>query len=291
LGSIALVANPTSGRGAAARVLPSAISRLQSLGHSVEVLTSTSANHATELAAAASVRHPVVAAVGGDGMVAFVANGVLGTSAAFGIVPTGTGNDFARALGYDHRDPLAACAVLSAGVTRMVDVGRIEGGRAFLCVAGGGFDSEANRAANRIKWLRGTPVYVAAVLRTLASFRPAQFTVTLDGSPISFEGMFVDAGNAQSYGGGMRIAPDADLSDGLLDVVMIGKLGRLQLFGQFPKLFKGTHINHAAVKVRRARRVTIEADRPFFLYADGEEVGPLPATLSIEPSALKVIVV
>lgn len=287
--SIALVANPTSGRGAAARVLPAAEARLRGLGHSVEVLLSESAAHATELAASASARHPLVAAVGGDGMVAFVANGVLGSAAAFGIIPTGTGNDFARALGYAHRDPLAACAVLSAGVTRKVDVGRIEGGRAFLCVAGAGFDSEVNRAANRIKWLRGTPVYVAAVFRTLAAFRPARFTVTLDGRPEMFEGMFVAAGNARSYGGGMRIAPDADLGDGMLDVVMIGKMGRLELFGQFPKLFKGTHVNHKAVTVRRARRVTIEADRPFWLYADGEEVGSLPATLSIEPEALVVV--
>jgi YegS/Rv2252/BmrU family lipid kinase len=287
--SVGLVVNPTSGRGKAARILPALRERLSALGCDAEVLPSRSAEHASELAAGASSRHEVVAAVGGDGMVAFVAQGVIGTAAAFGIVPAGTGNDLAANLGYARRKPLDAAAVLARGARRRIDVGRIEGGRAFLCVAGGGFDSEVNREANRIRFLRGTPVYLVAVLRTLKRFRPARFEVTLDDESRSFDGMFVAVGNASSYGGGMRITPDAVLDDGVFDVCMVHRMGKPTLLAQLPRLFTGGHIRHPAVEVARARRVRIDADRPFTLYADGEEIGPLPATLTLEPSALEVV--
>lgn len=287
--SVALVVNPTSGRGAAGRLLPAVRERLGALGVSVEILASRSAEHASDLAAQASSRHEVVAAMGGDGMAAFVANGVLGTPACFGIVPTGTGNDFATNLGYPRRKPLAACRILARGRERVVDVGRIEGGRAFLCVAGGGFDSEVNRTANRIRWLRGTPVYVAAVLRTLAAFTPARFRVTLDAEVVSFDGLFVAVGNAASYGGGMRITPDALLDDGAFDVCLVGAMSRSALLRQLPKLFRGAHVSHPAVRIRRARTVSIDADRQFLLYADGEEIRPLPVSLRVEPGTLHVL--
>jgi diacylglycerol kinase (ATP) len=286
---LAIVVNPGSGRGKAGRLLDPVCERLRAAGGSVEVLASRSAEHATELARAAAERHPAVVAMGGDGMVAFVANGVLGTPAELGIVPTGSGNDFAAALGYSRRRPLDACTALLDGRTRVVDVGRIAGARAFLCVAGGGFDSEVNRVANEIRWARGTLVYVAAVFRTLRRFRPARFRVELDGEPTERDAMFVAVGNAPSYGGGMRITPDAVLDDGLLDVCVVGAMSRTALLGQFPKLFRGTHVRHPAVELRRARTVRIEADRPFFLYADGEEIGPLPATMSVEPAALTAL--
>jgi diacylglycerol kinase (ATP) len=221
--------------------------------------------------------------------VAFVANGVLGTSAALGIVPLGSGNDFAAHAGYPRRDPLAACRTLAEGAVRPVDVGRIQGGRAFLCVAGSGFDSEANEAANNVRFARGTMVYVAAVFQTLARFRPARFTLSLDGAAETFDGMFVSVGNARSYGGGMLIVPDASLDDGLFDVCVVRAMSRRALLGQFPRLFKGTHVRHPAVDVRRARTVELSADRPFTLYADGEPVGPLPVRLDVEPKALALI--
>ena len=287
--SAGLIVNPTSGRGKAARVVPELRARLSGLGCEAEVLFSESAGHASELAAAAASRHEVVVAVGGDGMVAAVAQGVIGTNAALGIVPAGTGNDLAVNLGYPRRKPLEAAAVIARGNRRRIDVGRIEGGRAFLCVAGGGFDSEVNRDANRIEHLRGTAVYLVAVIRTIRRFTPARFTVTLDGEERSFDGMFVAVGNASSYGGGMRITPDAKLDDGVFDVCMVGAMGKGSLVAQLPRLFTGGHVRHPAVSMARARRVSIAADRPFMLYADGEEVGPLPVTLAIEPSALDVV--
>jgi diacylglycerol kinase (ATP) len=286
---LALIVNPGSGRGKAGRLIEPVRERLRAGGVETEVLISRSPEHATELARAAAARHETVVAVGGDGMVSFVANGVLGTGAALGIVPTGTGNDFAVGVGYARRRPLEACAILAAGAVRVVDVGRIEGGRAFLCVASGGFDSEVNREANGIRWARGTAVYVIAVFKTLGRFRPAHFRVTLDGESREFDGMFVAVGNARSYGGGMQITPGAVLDDGLFDVCMVHAIGRPTLLAQFPRLFRGTHIRHPAIEMRRAREVRLEADREFFLYADGEEVGPLPAKLIVEERALTVI--
>jgi YegS/Rv2252/BmrU family lipid kinase len=287
---LALIFNPTSGRGKAARLRPEIEARLAGLGCSVETLASRSASHATELAAAAAERHPAVVAMGGDGMVALVANGVLGSKAVFGIIPSGSGNDFAVNLGYLRHDPVAACAAVAAGSVRAVDVGRIAGRGAFLCVAGAGFDSEVNRAANEIRWARGTAVYVAATLKTLARFRPARFTLRTDGTTESFDGMFVAVGNAASYGGGMRITPNADLSDGLFDVCIVRAMKRRSLFVQLPRLFEGKHVDHPAVEIRRARDVELEADRPFSLYADGEDAGRLPVRLTIEPRALRVLV-
>lgn len=287
--SVGLVVNPSSGRGRAGRIAPKIGERLVARGCSVETLTSTSAGHASELAAQAAAKHDVVAAVGGDGMVAFVAQGVLGTEAALGIVPAGTGNDLAANLGYTRRKPMDACDVLAFGPVRRIDVGRIEGGRAFLCVAGGGFDSEVNRAANRIRRLRGTAVYLVAVIKTLRSFEPARFSLTLDDRQRSFDGFFVAVGNAASYGGGMRITPDAKLDDGVFDVCIVHAMSRPALLGQLPRLFTGGHVRHKAVEIARARRVRIETDRPLYLYADGEEVGPLPVTLTVDPAALDVV--
>ena len=287
--SIALIANPTSGRGRVGRFLPQIEQRLREAGATVQTMISRSPSHAVELAGEAASRHEVVAAAGGDGMVHFAANGVIGSQAALGIVPLGTGNDFAANLGYARRDPLAACAALASGPIRTVDAGRIEGGPFFVCVASGGFDSEVNRLANRIRGLRGTPVYVVATLRTLTRFRPARFTVTLDGQVRHMDAMFVAVGNATSYGGGMRITPGAVLDDGAFDVTIVGALGRAGLLRQFPKLFKGTHIHHRAVTTARAASVTIAADRPFACYADGEEIGPLPVTMTIVPGALRVV--
>jgi diacylglycerol kinase (ATP) len=287
---LALIFNPTAGRGKAARLGDDVVARLRSLGCDVEVFASSSASHATELAHAASSSHETVVAMGGDGMVSLVANGVLGSAASMGIVPAGSGNDFATWIGYPRRDVPASCALLANGAVRRVDVGRIAGRGAFVCVAGAGFDSEVNRDANRIRFARGTLVYVAAVLRTLARFKPAGFTVRLDGAEETFDGMFVAVGNAGSYGGGMKITPNAVPDDGLFDVCLVKAMSRRALFGQFPRLFSGTHVRHPAVEIRRARDVEIASAREFYLYADGEEVGPLPVRLTIEPRALPVIV-
>ena len=232
-----------------------------------------------------------VVAVGGDGLVGACATALARSRVALAVVPGGTGNDLARALGLSRTRPLAALQALASGRRRRIDTVRASGTAwetRFTCVAGSGFDSETNAYANTLHRLRGTPRYVAAVVRTLARFRPATFTMRLDGHEQRAHAMMVAVGNAPSYGGGMRVCPDAVLDDGLLDVCVVGALPKLEFVRTFPKVFRGTHTAHPAVRTFRARAVSVEADRPFEAYGDGELLGTLPVTYEVEPLSLEV---
>ena len=161
--------------------------------------------------------------------------------------------------------------------------------RRFLCIASCGFDSEANRRANETRLVRGNLVYAYAALRTLATWRPASFTVTVDGEPHRYEGFSVAVANGAAYGGGMMMAPDAELDDGLFDVVMSRTVGKLRFLRNLPKVFKGEHVDEPEVSVVRGSEVEITADRDFEIYADGEPLTELPAALRLLPRALRVI--
>ena len=203
-------------------------------------------------------------------------------------MPTGAGNDFARSLGYDAKHPLDAFAALEHGHDRVVDLGRVNG-RWYTCVTASGFDAEANRWANTVTRLSGTALYVAAVLRTLAVYQPHPFRLTVDGESCELRAWLVAVGNGPAYGGGMNIAPAARLDDGLLDVTVVGEMSRAQMLVNFPKVFKGTHIGHPKVRTFRGARVELEsldASVPMDVYADGERVGPLPATMEAVANTL-----
>ncbi|MDP9209391.1 MAG: diacylglycerol kinase family lipid kinase, partial [Actinomycetota bacterium] len=163
-------------------------------------------------------------------------------------------------------------------------------GRAYLNVAGAGFDSEVNRIANqRLGWAGNRPRYVGAVLAELVVGRTARFRLSLDGRATELTGWLVAVANGPSYGGGMLVAPQASLADGLLEVVVIGDVGKLEFLRTFPKVFSGRHVGHPAVAVHRAARVELEADRPLAVYADGEPAGTLPATFEVRPAAITVL--
>jgi YegS/Rv2252/BmrU family lipid kinase len=205
-----------------------------------------------------------------------------------GIIPGGRGNDLARVLGIPN-EPAAAVAILAAHDEREIDVGEVNG-RRFLGIASVGFDSEANRVANETRMIRGNLVYAYAALRTLAAWRHATFTVSFDGGePIRHTGYSVAVANNKAFGGGMLMAPDALLDDGLFDVVLSGPVGKGRFLADLPKVFKGTHIENPAVTVRRAARVDVDADRPFQVYCDGEHLSDLPAEMRVLPRALRVI--
>jgi diacylglycerol kinase (ATP) len=180
--------------------------------------------------------------------------------------------------------------VLTNGVDRVVDLGRVNG-RYYTCVTATGFDAEANRWANTVTKLSGTTLYVAAVLRTLAVYKPHPFTVTVDDHPVDVDAWLVAVGNGPAYAGGMRITPNAQLDDALLDVTIVGPLGRFAFLRAFPRVFKGTHVTHPAVTTYRGKNVTISSrdpSVPMDVYADGERVGPLPASMRAAPTALTV---
>jgi YegS/Rv2252/BmrU family lipid kinase len=223
----------------------------------------------------------------GDGLIGQIGGVLTGGEVPLGIIPGGRGNDLARVLGIPTEIGCAA-DVLAAGETRRIDVGEVNGHR-FLGIASCGFDSDANRIANEAELIRGNLVYLYAGLRALAAWRPARFTVTLDGSVREFTGYTVAAANNKAYGGGMFLAPDALLNDGLLDVVMTGQVGKLRFLANLPKVFKGAHVENEEVTILRAAEVEIEADRPFAVYADGDHLADLPATVRVLPAALSVI--
>jgi diacylglycerol kinase family enzyme len=159
-------------------------------------------------------------------------------------------------------------------------------------IASCGFDSEANRIANQARLVRGNLVYAYGAIRALASWRPARFVLTLEGDREHVvTGYSVGAANSKAYGGGMYAAPDAELDDGLLDIVTLGVMSKRRfLTSLMPKVFKGTHINEPEVTVLRAREVAISADRQFTMYADGDPIAELPVTVRALPGAVRVIV-
>jgi diacylglycerol kinase (ATP) len=295
------VVNPSAGRGRTRKLLPRLTSALARADLDVEVVVSADLDDARKLARVALDADRGVVACGGDGLVSELAGLVADADGVLGIVPTGAGNDFARHLGIDHRRHLDAISVLEHGRVTTVDLGRAEavdeeGGnstRWFASVANTGFDSEANRWANDVQWASGTTLYVLAVVRTLAVYRPHRFRLSVDGAEREVEAWLLAVGNGRCYAGGMMITPDAELDDGQLDVCMVGPVSRPEFLWSFPKVFRGTHVHHPAVHMQRGREVVIEsldASVPIELYGSGERIGPLPARLEAVPGALRVMV-
>ena len=285
----AVLVNPAAGRGSAGRAAGPVVERLRAGQVRVDVLTGSSAEEAAELARGAVTDGvDTLVAVGGDGLVSVAQQAVVGTDVRLGIVPCGTGNDAARALGLPLGDPAAAVDVVLAGRTRAVDLGRVAG-RTFLAVLSSGFDSRVNERANRMTWVRGPVRYRAAMLAELGVFRPVPYRIELDGEPLEVEAMLVAVGNGPSYGGGMRVCPAAELDDGLLDVTVVLPLAIGPFLRLFPSVYRGEHVHSAAVLTRQARRVSLAAEG-MTAYADGEPVGPLPVSVEVVPAALTVLV-
>lgn len=291
-GSVTVVANPTAGRGRAGKLIGKADATLRALRveHRVLVAESPEDMEAT-CRRAADDGAGIVAVIGGDGTVSCAANGLIGTDAALAVLPAGTGDDFASAIGSSKFD--AAVRLLANPKTVRIDAIRVstEGrSRYFVNVAGAGFDSEVNETANAMTVnLGGTGTYVAALLTTLSKFTPANYDVELDDQRLNLDAMLVVVGNAVSYGGGMKVLPDASIVDGKLDVCIVEALSKGSFLRAFPKVYTGTHGRHPKVRLATATTVRVAANRPMQVYADGEHVGGLPATFEIVPSALAVV--
>jgi YegS/Rv2252/BmrU family lipid kinase len=226
----------------------------------------------------------------GDGLVGQIGGALAETDAAMGIIPGGRGNDLGRVLGIPP-DPAGAVELLAAATERQIDVGEANG-RRFLCVASFGFDSDANRIANETRIVKGNLVYAYAAFRAMIAWRTATFQVAVDGGEATtYRGYSVAIANSKAFGGGMFIAPHAELDDGLFDIVVIGEISKFRYLRDLPKVFKGTHVAEDGVIERPAAgsTVTVSADREFGVYADGEHLTDLPATLRVLRHALRVI--
>jgi len=284
---VALILNPAAGGGRGLRLLAGVEEWLRSHRIRYRVARTRDLDHARELAQAAAAAGEVAAAFGGDGIVGAVAGALDGTDGVLAVLPGGRANDFARCVGIP-RSPVAACEALVSGRERRIDLGAV-GDRRFVGIASCGIDSDANRIANATR-VPGEAAYLYGALRALARWRPARFEIELDGVRVEHVGYNVAAANAPAYGGGMYLAPGALLDDGLLDVVTVGAVSRARFLRKFPGVFRGSHLRNPEVTLRRAREVRIAADRPFALYADGDVIAQLPATVRTVPAAVRLLV-
>ncbi len=295
--SVTVLINPTAGHGNAASAAEQAIARLRQRGVNVVEIIGTDAAHASLLIEEAlQLGTDALVVAGGDGVIALALQSLAGSDIPLGIIPAGTGNDHAREYRLPTGNPEAAADVVAEGWTQTVDLGRIRGGpehnrtdKWFGTVAATGFDSLVSDRVNRMRWPHGRMRYNLAILAELSKLRLLPFRLLLDGREEIQAGLTLAAfGNTRSYGGGMLICPDADPTDGLLDVTMVHSASRTKLIRLFPTVFKGTHVDLDDVTTARARSIWVECPG-INAYADGDFACPLPAEISAVPAALQIL--
>lgn len=290
---IAVLTNPYAGKGRARRVADAAVERLRGRGAQVRVYEGATAVETRELAGQAIADRPdALVVVGGDGTLSGILDDLIRGEIPVVLVPAGTGNDLARALGLPRHNPTAAVDVALDGVVRRIDVGEVRSGgsaSAFLTIAALGFDAKVSERTNILRWPHGALRYYLALVIELARLRPLRFAVTVDGGARQERpGTLIAVGNTPSYGGGMPVCVGADPADGMLDLVEVAPLGRLRLLRLFPLLLKGAHLARPEVAHRRARSVTVSAPG-LVVYADGERLGEDECTITVRPRALAIL--
>jgi diacylglycerol kinase (ATP) len=290
--TVAVILNPAAGAGKTLKLLPRVSAALQKLGRPYHLHVTTRPGEAPEVARQmAKAGAGVMIAVGGDGTINEVVNGIVtsGRQVPFGIVAGGHGSDFARTISVPTKveDAIRRAA---SGIRRPIDLGRVtfEDGtsRLFINVAGLGFDADVADRAYYSRLPGGKLPYLAAVVGALLHFRNLEVTVAFDGQQVTQRAVFVTIANAKYFGGGLQITPMAAIDDGLLDLAIIGDLGKLELLGQVPNVYRGAHTNHPKFTHHQVRTVRIETASPARVQVDGELIGAAPATFSVEPAAL-----
>ena len=281
-----LFANPTSGRGKGAKVLSIIEIYLQANNLDFISVSTPSLTQSLILLEKYISKDPYakVVVVGGDGMVHAAINKIRDNP--IGIIPAGTGNDFARALGLELNDPIKTIKKIISAGTELIDLGKV-GNEYFAAICSTGFDSIVNERANRLKWPRGKMKYNIAMLLELPRFKPKSYEIVIDGKPIKTQAMLIAIANGLSYGGGMKVCPEAQIQDGLLDIMILAPVSKFEFVRIFPSVFKGLHVNHPAVSILQGRAIQITADAVG--YADGERIGDLPLNVSISPNRMKVL--
>lgn len=282
-----LLFNPTSGGGKGKSYAEQSLALLRDRGIEVLEISGHSFQAAEERFAEAIAIHKrlieAVVVVGGDGMVHMAIQQLAESKIPMVLVPAGTGNDFARALNLNLNQPLSALEFSLISNPVSVDLGKAND-RFFADILSTGFDSVVNERANRLRWIRGRMKYNIAILLVLSTFRPLTYRFRVDEIEFTTKAMLIAVSNGQSYGGGMKVTPNALLDDGLFDVMILGPVSRFEFLKVFPKVFSGTHVDHPAVKIMRGKKISIDSSA--VAYADGERIGPLPISAKIVPGAL-----
>lgn len=288
--SIAIIANPSAGRGRGNKVAKTAAQVLREKNQDFELLKTAGPQHAVELAYQASRRHEIVAALGGDGTINEVLTGLWETDSKLAIIPGGTGNDYARGLGIP-RNPVAALDLLFNGTTVKFDVIK-ETDRLFGVVSTIGFPSTVlvNVNAHRDSWLKGSPVFLAAVAQTIRELESYQVRITIDQKVIDTKVVGVVLMNMPYGGGGLKFAPNARFNDGQISVVIIRDIGKFALMRALPTVYFGRHVNHPRVEILQGKEVLIEAEQPLTKSFDGDLAGSTPLKARIYPEKAAVIV-
>lgn len=291
-----LAINPTSGRGKGATIGQQVSNYLKERNQRYRITTGANAlafqenlkqeiiKASEESDAGSDDQIKGVIAVGGDGLMHMVIQIVVPFNLPIVTIPAGTGNDFVRALGWDYERPLAPLWAALNTKEISIDLGDIDG-EFFAAIASTGFDSLVNERANRMSWPKGPSKYNVAMAMELPKFRPINYRFQIDGTNLEREAMLIAIGNGSSYGGGMKVCPDADLNDGYLDLMILNPVSKREFIRIFPSVYEGKHVTHPQVEFHKVRNVYIDA--PAICYADGERIGPMPANISIAQGALK----
>ncbi|VVC77188.1 Diacylglycerol kinase [Aquicella siphonis] len=284
---ICILVNPYAANARALRLLPRVEQAMRSIPLNYRLVIPSDVQQAKQAARHAAGAGECVAVFGGDGTIRIVAQELAQCNGILAVLPAGRGNDFARMLNYPL-NPVAACQVLAAGKESAIDMG-IVNRLPFLTICSLGLDAAVSDLANRIHFINGPAVYLIAGLCVLPRWKPMQFEVNIDGHEFVHHGHSIAVANSQYYGGGMKLAPNASVMDGMLDVVLIGMVSRFRLLLNLPRLYKGTHILEEGVKIIRGRHIRIRTLNESQIFADGDALGYSPANISVRPGALRVL--
>ena len=272
----ALVINPVSGQGRGTTVGTYVAGYLNQHAIDFTIVTGNSSIALSDHLRTFINKNPDcegVIAVGGDGLMHIALQLVVPSQIPFTIIPAGTGNDFVRTLGWDLEAIDKQLNQVITTAPSAIDLGLVDG-EWFGAILSTGFDSVVNEKANTMTWPKGPMKYNAAIAIELPRFKPRHYEITLDDRTISTEAMLIAVANGRSYGAGMLVCPNANISDGLFDVMVLHPISKFEFMKVFPQVFAGTHISHPAVEIVRSKNVRIESKA--VAYSDGERIGQLP---------------
>lgn len=280
-----LLANPTSGGGRGAAIKEKMVVALRERNLDFRDISGTSFESALSNLRSGLQNHSAEAliVVGGDGMVHLAIQELAGTEVPLLLIPAGTGNDFARTLGLDLDSPISNLDYALGNQSELIDLGKVNN-RYFAEILSTGFDSKVNERANRMR-IKNKIKYDLAMILELPVFKPVTYRIVIDGKEFTTKAMLIAVANGISYGGGMKICPDSDPTDGLFDLMILEPVSKIEFLRVFPRVFKGTHITHPKVKILRGKHISLSA--PAVAYADGERIGDLPISAEVIPSWLK----